>query len=145
MTAKEDFESLMNHAVPSLSDPKIDRLTAKLEDRELLGDKYYDDKFIEHLDEIAEEDAAGLRQAQKSYGNSWKKRGGVGAYMMVVRKIDRMELQVEKNGWDIFGAIASDPRPEGVIDDIRDLRRYLILVEAEMRARGLKAKHRDNS
>lgn len=41
--------------------------------------------------------------------------------------------------WDIFKAIDQDARPEGVIDDIRDLRRYLLLVEAEMRARAQRA------
>jgi hypothetical protein len=35
----------------------------------------------------------------------------------------------------VFRAIASDARPDGIIDDIRDLRRYLLLVEAEMLAR----------
>jgi hypothetical protein len=29
----------------------------------------------------------------------------------------------------VFKAYASDPRDEGILDDIQDLRRYLLLVE----------------
>lgn len=102
------------------------------------------DVFLELLEEIGREDAAGLKKAAQSYGNSWKKRGGVGAFMMLARKWDRLENYLPKFAYDIFKALASDTRSEGVIDDIRDLRRYLMLVEAEMRARGFGAVHRDN-
>lgn len=101
-------------------------------------------KFLDELDKIAAEDAVGLKEAQKSYGESWKIRGGVGAFMMLARKFDRLQIRVEKLNWDIFEAIISDQRSEGIIDDVVDLRRYLMLVEAEMRARGFKSKHRDN-
>jgi len=85
------------------------------------------------IEEIAYYDAEALEQAQKSYGNSWKKRGGVGAFMMLARKWDRLENQVKKFNYDIFEAIYDDPSPEGIVDDIGDLRRYLFLVEAEIR------------
>lgn len=107
---------------------------------------------IKHLDEIAREDVEGLKVAERNYGSSWKKRGGVGAFMMLSRKWDRIENALRPQDddearanlkssqdvvpYDIFGAIAGDPRSEGIIDDIRDLRRYLLLVESEMRARG---------
>ena len=35
-----------------------------------------------------------------------------------------------KNHWDVFGAILDDPSNAGILDDIRDLRCYLYLVEA---------------
>jgi hypothetical protein len=104
--------------------------------------------YIDHLSEIGAEDAAGLKKAQESYGDSWKKRGGTGAFMMLARKMDRLELQAKNFNYDIFVAIEEDTRAEGIIDDIRDLRRYLMLVEAEMRAQGAmsaKSTHRDNS
>lgn len=106
---------------------------------------------IKFLDEIAREDVRALEIAEVNYGSSWKKRGGVGAYMMLTRKSDRIENALRPMDddesranlkahqiapYDIFGAIAADTRPEGIIDDIRDLRRYLLLVESEMRARG---------
>lgn len=150
------------------------------------------DRFLEHLEVIASEDAAGLRTAYASYGDSWKRRGGVGAFMMMARKWDRLENRVRKgakpigelfarllgdlremhldaeleprdvceamlervrqeldepraaDAYDIFAHVMADQRAEGVIDDIRDLRRYLMLVEAELRARGFRAVHRDN-
>mgnify|MGYP003443377200 CR=1 FL=1 len=104
-------------------------------------------RFLSILTTIAAEDAAGLRRAARSYGDSWKKRGGVGAFLMIARKWDRMEnrLSSAKKKWDIFHGIATDDRGEGLIDDVRDLRRYLLLVEAEMRARGFSRGHRDNS
>lgn len=117
--------------------------------------------YLDHLEAIASEDVAGLLKAEQSYGDSWKKRGGVGAYMMLARKWDRLALRVEHPlkrhvniqgedvaAYDIFDHIAADTRTEGVIDDIRDLRRYLMLVEAEMRAQGATCAisvHRDNT
>lgn len=96
------------------------------------------------LEAIAKEDPAGLKKAYEAYGPSWKQRGGVGAFMMLARKFDRMQIRVEQRMWDIFTAIFEDNRSEGVIDDVRDLRRYLMLIEAEVRARGFSRVHRDN-
>lgn len=121
------------------------------------------DRYLDVLEAIALEDAAGLKKAQASYGNSWKSRGGVGAFMMLARKWDRLENQLKRRvdtvinfsranadnvqgaaPYDIFAHVIVDQRAEGVLDDIRDLRRYLMLVEAELRARGVVAVHRDN-
>ena len=52
--------------------------------------------------------------------------------MMLARKWDRLENQTTAKLYDIFKAVMEDDRAEGIIDDIRDLRRYLMLVEAEM-------------
>ena len=108
------------------------------------------DEFLRLLDVVAKADVAGLKKAQQSYGNSWKSRGGVGAFMMLARKWDRLENRLKKTNiggkgehfmeplqqYDIFAHVVADTRAEGVIDDIRDLRRYLMLVEAELLARG---------
>jgi hypothetical protein len=88
--------------------------------------------IIEQVKDLANEDVIELHKAELSYGDSWKKRGGVGAFMMLARKWDRLENQVDGHSYDIFKAISEDQRPEGILDDIRDLRRYLLLVEAEM-------------
>lgn len=94
--------------------------------------------YLNHLIIIANEDVHQLRIADESYGSSWKKRGGVGAYMMSCRKFDRIETALStKYNYDIFRAIVEDKRPNGIIDDIRDLRRYLMLIEAEMIDRGI--------
>jgi hypothetical protein len=101
----------------------------------------------DHLSEVAEADVRALLKAEKHYGSSWKRRGGVGAFMMLARKWDRLEGALRPDDvregcaagstgpWDIFGAVEADRREEGIIDDIRDLRRYLMLVESEMLAR----------
>jgi hypothetical protein len=102
------------------------------------------ERFLDQLDTIAGEDVAGLKKAYESYGPSWKQRGGVGAWMMACRKFDRAENRLKRIGYDVFRGIAEDERGEGLIDDIRDLRRYLMLIEAEMRARGFRRTHRDN-
>ena len=88
--------------------------------------------IIEQVGKLTVIDHVKLEEAEQSYGDSWKQRGGVGAFMMLARKWDRLEKQVTEQGYDIFQAIAYDSREEGVLDDIRDLRRYLFLVEAEV-------------
>lgn len=79
---------------------------------------------------LAQDDHNALVKARESYGDSWKKRGGVGAFMMLARKWDRIENQTGEHGYDIFAAVKHDPSDTGILDDIRDLRRYLLLVEA---------------
>lgn len=80
---------------------------------------------------VVEADIAGLRAAEKNYGDSWKKRGGVGAYMMLARKADRLIQVMPRYGSDLLRALKEDTRAEGVIDDLRDLRRYIMLIQAE--------------
>ena len=91
--------------------------------------------IIKETEIISAEDWTSLDKAEQDYGDSWRKRGGVGAYLMLARKWDRIENQVVENGWDIFKSIEQDIRPEGILDDIKDLRRYLLLVEAHMRTK----------
>jgi len=81
------------------------------------------------IKDIAQNDINSLIESEKSYGDSWKRRGGAGAFMMLARKWDRIENQVSKDGYDIFKTINNDPSSSGILDDIRDLRRYLLLVE----------------
>ena len=96
---------------------------------------------------LAKQDAEKVFVKDVEYGHSWRKRDGVGAFFVIARKWDRLEERVKRDGldtflgkksiqYDLFGHIAADNREEGIIDDIRDLRRYLLLVEEEMMARG---------
>jgi|TARA_R100000458_G_C8277003_1_gene252442 hypothetical protein len=87
------------------------------------------DNKWENMRNIAQRDLEALKKAEESYGNSWKRRGGVGAFMMLARKFDRIEHQSERHGWDVFEAGEAFKGEAGLLDDIRDLRRYLILVE----------------
>lgn len=99
-------------------------------------------RHMRHLAPVAAEDIKELDRKERSYAGSWKKRGGVGAWMMLARKVDRLEHLQEREGGahrDIFEGIAADPSGAdgSVLAEVRDLRRYLMLVEAEMVARGV--------
>ena len=77
-----------------------------------------------------------LIQKESTYLGSWQKRGGVGAFMMLARKMDRIENQSAAHHYDIFEAIAATINDdEGLLDDLRDLRNYLTLVECEVMRR----------
>ena len=93
-------------------------------------------EHLNHLSAVLDSDEIGILHAEESYRASWKRRGGVGAFMMLARKWDRLEPRTMQQGWDIFAAIHMDKRREGAIDDVRDLRRYLTLVECEAIRRG---------
>lgn len=107
--------------------------------------------FEQTLNLIASNDVRTLVKKDAEYGSSWKKRGGVGAFMMLARKWDRLETQVTRSGldtkYDIFDAIGQDDKElanhlevhdvvpynfEATLETIRDLRRYLLLVESEI-------------
>ncbi len=103
------------------------------------------------LDEVAAADILHLQEKERTYKGSWKKRGGVGAFMMLARKWDRLESMLEStqshgsmsdmalvaSKYDIFAHCSKDMSgADGtVLAEVRDLRRYLMLVEAEMLAR----------
>lgn len=106
---------------------------------------------------VVEDDLAQLEQKEREYGSSWKARGGVNAWFMLCRKFDRLEQSLDPAkrvhgeetdntiaplgralglpipAYDILLAGVLDSRVEGIIDTIGDLRRYLTLVEAEIR------------
>ena len=88
--------------------------------------------YLDMLESVAKEDVRQLKYKDEQYGGSWKQRGGIGAFMMMARKWDRIENQVKKVGYDIFAAMAASPGPDGFADDVGDLRRYAMLIEAEM-------------
>jgi hypothetical protein len=99
----------------------------------MVGKKNEEMSIYKSVLELGTLDAESLEYSEKSYGDSWKKRGGIGAFMMLARKWDRIENQVKKYNYDIFEALHADPSNEGIIDDIWDLRRYLFLIEDEIR------------
>lgn len=83
------------------------------------------------ISQLCDEDVRVLEKKGKAYGSSWRNRGGVGAFMMLARKWDRIENQCKAQGYDIFRTLESGiDLPDSLLDDIRDLRRYLLLVDA---------------
>lgn len=96
---------------------------------------------ISQLGAVQAADKANVVSKDRSYGASWKKRGGIGAFMMAARKWDRIEVMMQQRGYDIFAGIAEAAGDRQGIDgtvlaEIRDLRRYLTLIEAQMVAVG---------
>lgn len=79
---------------------------------------------------IADYDVEVLKVKGETYGDSWRKRGGQGAFMMLARKWDRIENICSNAGYDIFGCGVNNVGD--IMDDIADLRRYLLLVEAHI-------------
>ena len=121
-------ESIRNIKMKALHDKEYRQLAEQ-------GDIEPDDysRQINMVLQVSNEDVEGLHESEQNYGDSWKQRGGVGAFMMLARKWDRIEKQVKEHNYDVFASALSDERDEGIIDDIRDLRRYLFLVESEIR------------
>lgn len=78
---------------------------------------------------LAVNDVKVLEVKGQSYGRSWVKRGGVGAFMMLARKWDRIENITQEYSYNILNALRSEG--DSLLDDIADLRRYLLLVESE--------------
>ena len=78
--------------------------------------------------ELLEIDRLELTIKNRDYGASWRKRGGIGAFMMLARKHDRIMNIHESTGIKQFNDLWGS-NPADIRDDIIDLRRYLILVE----------------
>ena|SRR5882762_3810620 len=95
-------------------------------------------KYHRHLDAIAQADIAYIRRKDAQYDASWKKREGAGAFFTIARPWDRFESISKRAAYDLFAKIGEEGL-EGqdgtLIACVRDLRRYLMLVEAEMTER----------
>lgn len=126
---------------------------------------------LPHLQTVADQDVAELQRKEETYQGSWRRSGGVNAWHMIRRKIDRLnvmlapltdedkanlrslsnfidtnhalagiEIDVSSllrrtaDAEDIF--VATDADTSGadgtVLAEVRDLRRYLLLVEARL-------------
>lgn len=94
-----------------------------------------DMNHLEYIDQVAMTDCEEVRRKESTYEGSWKKRGGVGAFMMMARKWDRLEPMCQRRHYDVFDQ-PGDGRDGTLIAEIRDLRRYLLLVEAELMSTG---------
>lgn len=83
------------------------------------------------LDKLATKIVQHTIGKEKQYKGSWMKRGGIGAFMMLARKWDRIEVDAENHEYDIMAAIDSTAhKSDGLLDDINDLISYLLLVKA---------------
>ena len=84
------------------------------------------------LQNVADEVVNLLVSKGETYGDSWKRRGGVGAAMMLLRKMDRFESIVEVSDWDVFKALRKGGHD--FEDDLKDIVGYALLILAEHRS-----------
>lgn len=91
--------------------------------------EHHPPEFYDTLNKVAFDLVETLRSKGAQYGNSWVSRGGVGAFMMLSRKWDRIINQLKKEPvYNILEHAQSDLRDEGLTDDVKDLCAYLLLV-----------------
>lgn len=101
-----------------------------------------DYSFEDSIRHVADQDVEGVIEARVLYGDSWRAEGGFSAFFNIKRKIDRfvncckrpLLVVGDRNRipYDVFSQILFDLSGGGetVLDTVRDLRRYLLLVEA---------------
>jgi len=96
-----------------------------------------DMRHMDYLERVMKEDLTTICHKENTYRGSWKKRGGIGAFFVAFRKVDRLEHIVAQHGYDIFTALDEDPSGAdgSALAELRDLRCYLTLIEAEIISR----------
>lgn len=102
------------------------------------------DLQLARMRRIGEIIAEHTNDKDREYASSWRRRGGIGAFMIIARKWDRIEAACEAeiregelvDKYDLFGHFRVDDRPEGIVDDVVDLIGYLtVLLEYEIHCR----------
>lgn len=96
-----------------------------------------DMEYMNYLDVTVLDAVTLIRSKTRTYGDSWKRRGGPGAWFTTVRPWDRLEGIVASHGGDIFTAVEADPTGQdgSALACVRDLMNYCILIESHARAR----------
>jgi len=89
--------------------------------------------YLDELTHLSSEAVALILEKTKTYGPSWKKRGGAGAWFTIVRPWDRLETIVERHGGDVLAAVLADMSGAdgSALACVRDIKNYLMLIEAE--------------
>lgn len=64
----------------------------------------------------------------REYGESFRLRGGQGAYFAYVRKPDRLEAQMKSRDYDVFNVDQDPCSTESIDETIRDEIGYLLLI-----------------
>lgn len=88
-----------------------------------------------HVPGILLNDDNVIKAKEAMYMGSWKSRGGIGAFFVTARKWDALENMLGKHTilYDVFDACIKGGDGDGSpLEQIRDLRRYLALIEAEV-------------
>jgi hypothetical protein len=108
------------------------------------------EKHIQMASLVASDDVEYLTKKDKTHYEAWKKGGGRGAWFAVLKKIHQLEqvMQLPNDPLSLQDAVIADDifakieqHPDGgkgtALDLVRSIRRYLLLIEAEMVARNV--------
>lgn len=92
--------------------------------------------YMTWLHSVADQAVSLITSKTRTYGDSWKRRGGRGAWFTLVRPWDRLERIVEAHGGDVLAACRADTSGDDgtALACVRDVMCYLILVAAEIEA-----------
>jgi len=104
-----------------------------------LGNGSVDVSFIPHTDfevlrDILNEGVDLVKKKDAEYGASWCKRGGVGAFFTIWRKIDRLEEQLKRVQYNILDISVDEDSTESLDETIRDTILYLALALEKRKA-----------
>lgn len=80
------------------------------------------------------------KKKDSEYGASWCKRGGVGAFFTVWRKVDRLEEQLKKADFNMLDITEDADSTESLDETMKDLANYLYLVLEKRQAARIAAK-----
>ena len=89
--------------------------------------------YMDNLEHVALAGVELIHRKTETYGDSWKRRGGAGAWFTTVRPWDRLEGIVARHEGNVLAAIAADltGADGSALACVRDIRNYLTLIEAE--------------
>lgn len=83
---------------------------------------------FDRMREIFEQGVNLCEMKNREYGASWSRRGGVGAFFTVWRKVDRLEAQLKNADFNFFDLSVDKDSTESLDETIKDLILYLGLV-----------------
>jgi hypothetical protein len=92
------------------------------------------DHYLSRLEAVLSAIRCAVIKGHGKYGDSCLQRGGVGLYMMLARKWDRLERDASLTGYDLLSMIERDVVAnvvDGVADDVLDLCAYLVIALSE--------------
>ncbi len=75
-----------------------------------------------------------LEKKNAEYGASWCRRGGVGAFFTVWRKIDRLEEQLKRADFNMFDVSVAEDSTESIDETLIDAVLYFSLVLEKRKA-----------
>lgn len=89
------------------------------------------------LEIVTKQDLEGVLVGEEEYSRSWLRHGSVGAFFTMIRCMHRFDVLCSRPAsnnieYDVFQHCLDSIGDSGVLNSVRDARRYLLLLEAEL-------------